>query len=117
MTIVTTRLVIQAEAGTSSRRFWSQTLSERIEDCSRECPMTGWFQSSRMIVALAFGTNFILRGTPLITVVSGLPRSGTSLMMQMLVAGGLPALTDGLRSADENNPRGYFEWQPAKLLK
>jgi len=52
-----------------------------------------------------------------ITVVSGLPRSGTSLMMQMLVAGGLPALTDGLRSADENNPKGYFEWEPAKALK
>jgi hypothetical protein len=38
-------------------------------------------------------------------------------MMQMLVAGGLPALTDGLRSADENNPKGYFEWEPAKALK
>jgi hypothetical protein len=38
-------------------------------------------------------------------------------MMQMLVAGGLPALTDGLRSADENNPKGYFEWEPAKVLK
>ena len=53
----------------------------------------------------------------MITVVSGLPRSGTSLMMQMLVAGGLPALTDGLRAADENNPKGYFEWEPAKKLK
>ncbi len=53
----------------------------------------------------------------MITVVSGLPRSGTSLMMQMLVAGGLPPLTDGLRSADHNNPRGYFEWEPAKSLK
>jgi hypothetical protein len=53
----------------------------------------------------------------LITVVSGLPRSGTSLMMQMIVAGGLPPLTDGLRTADENNPRGYFEWEPAKSLK
>jgi len=52
-----------------------------------------------------------------ITVVSGLPRSGTSLMMQMLVAGGMPALTDGLRAADENNPKGYFEWEPAKALK
>ena len=38
-------------------------------------------------------------------------------MMQMLVAGGLPPLTDGLRSADENNPKGYFEWEPAKTLK
>jgi hypothetical protein len=53
----------------------------------------------------------------MIAVVSGLPRSGTSLMMQMIVAGGLPALTDGVRTPDENNPKGYFEWEPAKALK
>lgn len=70
-----------------------------------------------MIVAPAFGTNFIFEVFLLITVVSGLPRSGTSLMMQMLAAGGLPVLTDGLRPADENNPKGYFEWEPAKALK
>ncbi len=52
-----------------------------------------------------------------ITVVSGLPRSGTSLMMQMLHAGGLPALSDGLRAADENNRRGYFEYEPVKRLR
>lgn len=46
-----------------------------------------------------------------ITIVSGLPRSGTSLMMQILAAGGLPVLSDGVRVADENNPRGYFEHQ------
>ena len=52
----------------------------------------------------------------LVTVVSGLPRSGTSLMMQMLVAGGLSPLTDGVRAADENNPRGYFEHERIKRL-
>ena len=52
----------------------------------------------------------------MITVVSGIPRSGTSLMMQMIAAGGMPVLTDGLRSADENNPRGYKEWEAAKSL-
>ncbi len=52
-----------------------------------------------------------------ITVVSGLPRSGTSLMMQMLVAGGLPPLTDDLRAPDESNPRGYFEFEPVKRLR
>ena len=51
-----------------------------------------------------------------ITIVSGLPRSGTSMMMQMLVAGGLPALTDGERAADDDNPRGYYEYEPAKRL-
>lgn len=50
-------------------------------------------------------------------VVSGLPRSGTSMMMQMLAAGGLPALSDGFREADEDNPRGYFEFEAVKRTK
>lgn len=49
-----------------------------------------------------------------ILVVSGLPRSGTSMMMQMLVAGGIQAHTDQLRVADENNPHGYFEHEMVK---
>lgn len=52
-----------------------------------------------------------------ITIVSGLPRSGTSVMMQMLVAGGMAALTDGQRVADEDNPRGYYELERAKKIK
>lgn len=52
----------------------------------------------------------------MITIVSGLPRSGTSLMMQMLVAGGLTPLTDGERKADTDNPRGYLEWEGIKQL-
>jgi hypothetical protein len=49
-------------------------------------------------------------------VVSGLPRSGTSLLMQMLVAGGMQALTDEVRQHDINNPRGYLEYAPVKSL-
>ncbi|HEY6369357.1 MAG TPA: hypothetical protein VIX37_02165 [Candidatus Sulfotelmatobacter sp.] len=52
----------------------------------------------------------------MITIVSGLPRSGTSLMMQMLVAGGMTALSDGDRQADPDNPRGYLEWERIKQL-
>jgi tetratricopeptide (TPR) repeat protein len=48
--------------------------------------------------------------------VSGLPRSGTSLMMQILQAGGIPLLTDGKRVADEDNPEGYWEWEDIKQL-
>lgn len=44
-----------------------------------------------------------------LVVVSGLPRSGTSLMMGALAAGGLPVVSDGKREADRHNPRGYFE--------
>ena len=51
-----------------------------------------------------------------IAVVSGLPRSGTSLIMQMLEAGGVRPLTDALRPADEDNPNGYFEYEPVKSL-
>ena len=49
-------------------------------------------------------------------VVSGLPRSGTSLMMQMLRAAGVPILTDHERAADSDNPNGYFEWERIKSL-
>jgi len=52
----------------------------------------------------------------MITIVSGLPRSGTSLVMQMLKAGGMEVLTDGVRKPDENNPLGYFEYEKVKLL-
>lgn len=52
----------------------------------------------------------------MITIVSGLPRSGTSLMMQMLAAGGLPVLSDGERRADVDNPKGYLEWERIKQL-
>ena len=52
----------------------------------------------------------------MITIVSGLPRSGTSLMMQMLESGGLPVLCDGERQADTDNPKGYFEWERIKQL-
>jgi hypothetical protein len=52
----------------------------------------------------------------MVTIVSGLPRSGTSLMMQMLVAGGLTALSDGERKADTDNPKGYLEWERIKKL-
>jgi tetratricopeptide (TPR) repeat protein len=52
-----------------------------------------------------------------ITIVSGLPRSGTSMLMQMLQAGGLDILTDNVRQPDENNPKGYLEYTPVKNLK
>jgi len=51
------------------------------------------------------------------TIVSGLPRSGTSMAMQMIVAGGIPPMTDGLRAADADNPRGYYEFERVKQLR
>ena len=56
------------------------------------------------------------RGEPIV-VVSGLPRSGTSMMMNMLDAGGLEILSDGERTADVDNPKGYFELERIKNLE
>src|SRR5262245_50492801 len=52
-----------------------------------------------------------------IIVVSGLPRSGTSLMMQMLDNGGIAVVTDNIRAADTDNPRGYYELEKVKRVK
>jgi hypothetical protein len=52
-----------------------------------------------------------------VTIVSGLPRSGTSMMMRMLEAGGLQVLTDNIRRADDDNPDGYYEFERVKQLK
>jgi len=52
-----------------------------------------------------------------VIIVSGLPRSGTSMMMKMLEAGGQEILTDNLREADANNPKGYYEFERVKQMK
>lgn len=66
---------------------------------------------------MKFG-NFVRRiryGKPII-VVSGLPRSGTSMLMKMLEAGGLEIASDGQRTADDDNPKGYYELERVKEL-
>jgi hypothetical protein len=63
----------------------------------------------------AFGPSPEAGPAPVI-VVSGLPRSGTSMMMKLLEAGGLPVLIDGLRAADSDNPEGYYEFERVKTL-
>jgi hypothetical protein len=55
-------------------------------------------------------------GAPVI-VVSGLPRSGTSMMMKMLDAGGVSIMTDAIRKADVDNPKGYYEYERVKSLE
>jgi hypothetical protein len=52
-----------------------------------------------------------------VIIVSGLPRSGTSLMMQLLSAGGIEVVTDNQRLPDRDNPHGYFEFEPVKKIK
>jgi hypothetical protein len=55
-------------------------------------------------------------GEPVV-IVSGLPRSGTSMMMKMLEAGGLTVMTDAIRQADIDNPKGYYEYERVKHLE
>jgi hypothetical protein len=55
--------------------------------------------------------------TELITIVSGLPRSGTSMMMKMLAAGGMQILTDNRRTPDRDNPKGYYEFERVKQIE
>jgi hypothetical protein len=52
-----------------------------------------------------------------VTIVSGLPRSGTSMVMKMLEAGGVQVLTDDIRKADEDNPKGYYEFERVKQIE
>ncbi len=61
--------------------------------------------------------NQLLKKHNKITVVSGLPRSGTSMMMSALQAGGLDLLVDDIRGADQNNPKGYYEYERVKKLQ
>jgi hypothetical protein len=58
-----------------------------------------------------------IMGVDVITIVSGLPRSGTSLMMSMLEAGGMQILTDYARTPDEDNPEGYYEFERVKQIE
>jgi hypothetical protein len=51
-----------------------------------------------------------------VVVVSGLPRSGTSMMMAMLEAGGIQIVSDFIRNPDQDNPKGYYEYEPVKKL-
>jgi hypothetical protein len=74
-----------------------------------------FFGSGRSDVSPATGGRQLASTTPVV-IVSGLPRSGTSMMMKMLEAGGLPVLIDGLRVADPDNPEGYYEYERVKEL-
>ena len=91
----------------SSARPVRPPVAERVENAAVSAPSDTPFTAETVEVP------------PLeesLIVVTGLPRSGTSMLMQMLAAGGMGVLSDGLRGADEDNPRGYLEFAPVKNL-
>lgn len=67
-------------------------------------------KESRTVMATETKRDYVI-------LVSGLPRSGTSMMMKMLEAGGLNVVVDNLRTADTDNPEGYYEFEPIKKVK
>jgi RNase adaptor protein for sRNA GlmZ degradation len=74
-----------------------------------------FFGTGRSDVNPATGGRHMAATAPIV-IVSGLPRSGTSMMMKVLEAGGLPVVIDGLRAADPDNPEGYYEFERVKEL-
>ncbi len=94
-------------------RLWKQE-AERVAKTREEARQRA---ISRALEARIADSNQGVQGPALeFIVVSGLPRSGTSLMMQMLGAGGLDVKTDGERKADQDNPEGYYEWEAIKKV-
>jgi len=85
----------------------TETCEDREADASR----------SPEDVSLACGNLTESDSPRFITIVSGLPRSGTSLMMRMLNVGGIPALCDELRTPDADNPNGYYEFEDVKSIE
>lgn len=67
----------------------------------------------KKILSRIFGN----RNMNCIYIVSGLPRCGTSMMMQMLERGGMEVVTDNIRKADKDNPKGYYEFEKVKKIK
>jgi len=99
-------------AGAREHFHWYREMRERRPDSVEMGP-----REEQLVSTPAMGISGVL--PPLgadVLVVSGLPRSGTSMLMQMLDAGGMPILTDGVRAADVDNPKGYFEFEAVKRM-
>gem|GEM_PF-122653 len=92
--------------------FNLSTFSQLIADTGFEV------MKSELVTRQPFPTAYVSATKPeVITIVSGLPRSGTSMLMKMLEAGGMQLLVDNIRTADEDNPRGYYEFERARKIQ
>ena len=105
------------ESARDHRRLARRMRSRRTEHLMRP-PVAEKEQSAAVISGQSFvaSTSELLPLEESLIVVTGLPRSGTSMLMQMLAAGGMSVFSDGLREADEDNPRGYLEFERTKNL-
>ena len=95
----------------------SQVAPDRIENLRREAAIRAESRSSsKPEGTLGDDASQSTMDETKFVIVSGVPRSGTSLMMQLLQAGGMELMTDGKRQPDEDNPDGYWEWEEIKKL-
>ena len=95
--------------GARRRRELGRQMRER--ECLRDEA-----RAAQSLRVMASETTMTVDNRKSVIVVSGAPRSGTSMMMRMLAMAGVPMLTDGVRVANADNPLGYFEWEPVKRL-
>jgi len=118
---------LYSEAGDKSQaekhRIAAQTIANRKADVSSKAGMQIEGPEDLTAMEESYGIGHILNDTDafeiedVVVVVSGLPRSGTSMMMQVLEAGGVKILADENRAADQSNKKGYFEYEPVKKLR
>jgi hypothetical protein len=95
-------------------RYWSKGLTSTgkdSQDPENVCAFTFWIPMKNFLRSLRKQSQ-----AEFITIVSGLPRSGTSMMMKMLDAGGMAPFTDHIRTPDDDNPKGYYEFERVKKL-
>lgn len=107
------KALLLGESATIDRRQSSSRKSQRFEIPALD-PEN--IRIERLIKERPMPSDRVEKSGKTLVLVSGLPRSGTSLMMQMLVAAGMEAITDDQRIADEDNPKGYFEWEAIKKI-
>ena len=103
----------KAEAEAAEKRLLEVTRSVLQTDADKDIQWTEFPDIIRKVNA----PDRSKQGEAPLIIVSGLPRSGTSLMMQMLAAGGLDVVSDAVRKANDSNPKGYFEDERVKGLK
>jgi tetratricopeptide (TPR) repeat protein len=105
--------LMDSEAAEEHFRYYREMRKRKTDPGPLASPAPVRLSSSRLVRALTQPLAPLGDG---VLVVSGLPRSGTSMLMQMLRAGGISVLTDLRREADEDNPKGYFEFEAVKKI-
>jgi predicted AlkP superfamily phosphohydrolase/phosphomutase/tetratricopeptide (TPR) repeat protein len=112
----TAKALAEAARRTEARAVAQAAYRNAARDSAWRLLRQTYTRQAQADAAKTAGDHLATAGPLDIVLVSGLPRSGTSLMMQMLALGGAPILSDNERAADADNPEGYLEWRPLSRL-